>query len=96
MYFNLRKTSLVILGVTSVVCSRVMFVFFDDPEGPNLLVVMVVALVLYILSLIAYSPRISMRNIFQHDSVSSIVNLKRLSIAIFVQIIAAFIFLLIF
>ncbi len=36
---NSKKTSLLILGTTSVVCSRVMFSFFNDPEGPNLLVV---------------------------------------------------------
>lgn len=41
----------VILGVMSVICSRTMFVFIDDPEGPNLLVVTVLAIVVYFLSL---------------------------------------------
>jgi hypothetical protein len=47
MYFKSKKTSLLILGITSIICSRTMFVFFDDPEGPNLLIVFVAALVLY-------------------------------------------------
>jgi hypothetical protein len=41
--------------LTSIVFSRTMFVFFDDPEGPNLLVVTVAAAVVYFLSLAAYS-----------------------------------------
>jgi hypothetical protein len=43
-----------ILAITAVVASRVMFAFFDDPEGPNLLIVAVLAGVLYGISLLAY------------------------------------------
>lgn len=49
-----KKTSLLILAVTSVVFSRMMFVFFNDPEGPNLLVVGVAAAVVYGLSVGMY------------------------------------------
>lgn len=51
MHIELKTTSLLILGATAIALSRVMFLFFDDPEGPNLLVVMVIAVVLYVLSL---------------------------------------------
>lgn len=54
MYFESIKTSLLLLGITSTVCSRVMFLFFNDPEGPNLLVVMGTAAMVYFLSLAAY------------------------------------------
>ncbi|HEY0908204.1 MAG TPA: GrpB family protein [Candidatus Paceibacterota bacterium] len=50
-----KKTPLIVLGVTAVLCSRLFFAFIDDPEGPNLLIVMVLALVLYFLSLSAFS-----------------------------------------
>lgn len=73
MYFKSKKTSLLILGITSIVCSRVMFLFFNDPEGPNLLVVIGVAMVVYFLSLAAY--------LFNSSS------LKKLLLAIFIQII---------
>lgn len=49
--FNLKKSSLIILAVTATACSRVMFALFDDPEGPNLLIVTVMALIVYFLSL---------------------------------------------
>jgi len=43
-----------ILGVVALILSRLSFVFIDDPEGPNLLIVVVLALVLYALSLVSY------------------------------------------
>ncbi len=49
-----KRTSLIILGITAVLCSRVMFAFFNDPEGPNLLVVVVMAAVIYLPSLASY------------------------------------------
>lgn len=54
MNLNSKKTSLVLLGVTAIVCSRVLFALFDDPEGPNLLVVVGMAVLIYLLSLAAY------------------------------------------
>lgn len=86
MYFNSKKTTLLILGITSVICSRVMFVFFDDPEGPNLLIVMVMAVILYAFSFTAYLYYPSIK---QNDP-------KKLLTAVFVQIISAVLFLFLF
>ena len=54
MYFKSKKTSLLILGITSLVCSRALFFFFNDPEGPNLLIVTVLAAILYVASFIVW------------------------------------------
>jgi hypothetical protein len=51
MDFNSKKVSLIILFVISMFVSRSMFFFIDDPEGPNLLIVTVLALILYFLTL---------------------------------------------
>lgn len=72
MNFKSKRTALLILGVTSIVCSRTMFQFFDDPEGPNLLVVMVTALIVYSASLGVYA--------------SNFRGVVKLLLAIFVQI----------
>ena len=42
-----NKSMLVALGVTAFVTSRTTFFFIDDPEGPNLLIVSVLAAVLF-------------------------------------------------
>ncbi len=55
MYFISKKISLLILGITSIACSRTMFVSFGDPEGPNLLIVVVLAGILYCISLSVYA-----------------------------------------
>ncbi|HEY2860574.1 MAG TPA: hypothetical protein VGJ21_19295 [Terracidiphilus sp.] len=49
-----KRTSLLLLVVTALVCSRALFFFFNDPEGPNLLIVTVLALILYSASFIAW------------------------------------------
>ncbi len=54
MYFKSKKISLIILAITSLIFSRVMFVFFNDPEGPNLLVTTGMAVIVYLLSLPIY------------------------------------------
>jgi hypothetical protein len=54
MYFKSKKVTLIILAITAMLCSRAMFVFIDDPEGPNLLVVTVLASIIYFLSLSSY------------------------------------------
>ncbi len=72
MDFNSKKTSLILLGITAVVCSRAMFFFFNDPEGPNLLIVTVMAAILYVASLTAYLFNLS--------------GSKKLLLAIFIQI----------
>ena len=42
-----KKASLLLLVITAFLCSRTLFFFFRDPEGPNLLIVIVLALILY-------------------------------------------------
>ncbi|MCA9363703.1 hypothetical protein KC727_00595 [Candidatus Kaiserbacteria bacterium] len=49
------KTSWLVLGATALVLSKTVFWFFDDPEGPNLLIVTVLALVLYFPSMLVCS-----------------------------------------
>ena len=77
MYFKSKRTSLIILGITSLLCSRAWFALLNDPEGPNLLIVTVLAAIIYGLSLVAYvyypSPKLA--------------GLKRLLLAILTQII---------
>lgn len=54
MYFKSKRITLIILAVTATLCSRAMFLFINDTEGPNLLVVTVLASVIFFLSLISY------------------------------------------
>ncbi len=75
MYFKSKKISLLILGITAIACSKILFSFFNDPEGANLLVVTGMALIIYFLSLATYLLNFP------------ITGLKRLLIVIFVQII---------
>jgi hypothetical protein len=49
-----KRTSLLLLVVTAFVCSRALFYFFHDPEGPNLLIVTVLALLLFGASFLAW------------------------------------------
>ncbi len=76
-HFISRKISLIILGVTALVCSRLLFFLFNDPEGPNLLIVIGMALAIYSLSFVAYKY-----------SPSRIIGLKRLLLAIAIQVLS--------
>jgi hypothetical protein len=66
-----------ILGATAIICSRMLFLFFNDPEGPNLLIVTGLTMAVYFLSFVAYvySP-------------SKMKGLKRLSVVICIQILS--------
>ena len=55
MNLNSKKISLPILGIISIVCSSAMLHLFNDPEGPNLLVIMGMALIVFVLSLASYA-----------------------------------------
>ena len=70
---------MLIQAITAVVCSRAMFAFFNDPEGPNLLVVTVMAAVIYLVSSAVY-----LSNIYP-----SLTGFKRSSATIFIQILVA-------
>lgn len=86
MYFKSKKISLLILGATALVCSRAMFFFIDDSEGPNLLIVTVLAIILYVLSLATYSSNPLARKVFQYFPLVLHTGLPRLLVALFVQI----------
>ena len=81
MNFNSKKISLIILGITSLLLSRLMFFFFNDSEGPNLVVIIGMAMMVYFLSLALYLLK-----------PLKIMDLKRLLLTIFIQIIVVTIF----
>ena len=54
-----RKKSLLLLAATALICSRGFFALVDDPEGPNLLIVSVLAIVIYSLSLVPHLPKLN-------------------------------------
>jgi len=76
-YFKSKKISLIMLAATAIICSRMLFVFFNDPEGPNLLIVAGLSLAVYLLSSASY--------IFIPSKINGI---KRLSAVICIQILA--------
>lgn len=51
MNLTTKKTSLIILAIVSLLCSRAVFFFLNDPEGPNLLIVTVLAAVIFLAAL---------------------------------------------
>ena len=75
-----KTISFIVLGVTSILLSRIMLLSFNDPEGPNLLVVMVMAVIVYLLSLAAF---FSFSSLTGH----TLTGLKKLLLVIFIQII---------
>jgi hypothetical protein len=75
----LRNGILLVLAATALACSRAMFAFFDDPEGPNLLVVVVMAAVIYAVSLAAYLSKFF----------PSLAGFQRSAVAVFLQIFVA-------
>jgi hypothetical protein len=77
MNFTSKKTPLIILAVTSILSSRPMFFLFNDPEGPNLLVVIVMAAIVYFLSLAVYL----------FTPVAKLGDLRRLLLTILAQIV---------
>jgi hypothetical protein len=55
MLLESKKTSVfLLLVITAFVLSRALFFFLHDPEGPNLLIVTVLALIIYSASFIAW------------------------------------------
>ena len=54
LYMKIQKVPLIILGVLSLVASRAVFLFINDPEGPNLLVVVGLAVIIFAVCAIAY------------------------------------------
>jgi hypothetical protein len=79
MHFDSKKASLVLMAITAAGCSRALFAFFHDPEGPNLLVVVGMAAIIYLISLAVYLPKLSL----------SLTVFQRVLAGIFVQIFVA-------
>lgn len=73
MQLNSTKTSRIILFITAMLFSRAMFLSFNDPEGPNLLIITVMAAVVYSLSLVSYLMKTSV--------------LKKLLLSVIIQIV---------
>lgn len=74
MHLTSKNTSLLILGITAIACSKALFFSFNDPEGANLLIVTILALVVFLSSVLIYRLN------------SSPLGLKKLLIALFVQV----------
>ncbi len=55
MKSKIKIIPFVVLGIVSIVCSKMLFIFLDDPEGPNLLIVVAVAIIFYIASLVIFT-----------------------------------------
>jgi hypothetical protein len=53
MKLKYKKSMLITLGLVSLVLSRLTFWFINDPEGPNLLIVTVLALIIFSIALAA-------------------------------------------
>ena len=47
MHFSSKKTSLIILGIIALISSRIIFTCVNDPEGPNLLIVLMLTAIIY-------------------------------------------------
>jgi hypothetical protein len=79
MHFRFKGISLLVLAITAIACSRAVFAFFHDPKGPNLVVVIGMAVPIYLISLAAYLSNFA----------PSLTRLKRSSAAIFIQMFVA-------
>lgn len=77
--FSRANRSLLILVVTAFLCSRALFALFADPEGPNLLVVTVMAAILWGVSSAGYLS----------NFVPSLAGRKRMLAAIVLQMVVA-------
>ncbi len=81
MNFKSKQVALVILGLTALTFSRAMFFFFNDPEGPNLLVVMVAATIIYFLSWATYKIILKLFSLAPHTGS------RRILLLILIQVI---------
>ena len=50
-----RNISLILLAIASLGLSRIVFLFINDPEGPNLLIVAVLAAIIFAVTLALYA-----------------------------------------
>ena len=64
-----KNISLLVLGVASITLSRIFFLFVNDPEGPNLLVVTGLAAIIFVLSLAIYAFIHRLRRPVRHNKI---------------------------
>lgn len=79
MHFKSNKISLLILAITALACSRGMFALFHDPEGPNLVVVIGMAAVIYFITSAVYLSNFALL----------LMGLKRTLVTVLIQIFVA-------
>lgn len=79
MHLNFRNGSLLVLAITALACSRMVFALFHDPKGPNLLVVTLLAALIYLIS----------RATYLSNTWPSLTGLRRSAAAICIQICVA-------
>ena len=75
-FMQARIGPMLILAITAIACSKVVFVFFHDTEGPNILVTIGLAAIIYSISLAVF-----LSNLFL-----TVVGFKRISFTIVIQI----------
>jgi uncharacterized membrane protein len=49
-----RATPLLLLALTAAICSRATFAMLDDPEGPNLIVITSLTVIIFLAAIVAY------------------------------------------
>lgn len=79
MQSSFKNGSLLVLAVTAIACSRATFAFIHDPEGPNLVVIIGMAVLIYVISAAIYLSNFA----------PSLARFKRTSVTIFIQIFVA-------
>ena len=79
MHVEFKSSAWLILAITAFACSRMVFALFNDPEGPNLLVVTGLAFVFYLMSLAVHRS-----NLYP-----TLTGFKRIAVAIFIQMVVA-------
>jgi hypothetical protein len=51
---KIPRFTLVVLAIISLLISRALFTLIDDPEGPNLLIVVVLAMGIFVVGCVGY------------------------------------------
>lgn len=54
IYKKIPRITLVALAIISLLISRALFTFVDDPEGPNVLIVVVLAVGIFVVECTGY------------------------------------------
>jgi hypothetical protein len=76
-----KRTPLLLLAITAIAGSKILFALLNDPEGTNLLVVLGMAFIIYVISGLIYLK-------------SSVVGGKRFWVVLAVQVLTVIVFYL--